>query len=65
MTIDQDPSKWKWGMFYYNPDDPRSIVPKQIKSLGWTFNFAQPGTIIFTIILIIFVIFAVTYSFIR
>ena len=64
MTIDQDPFKWKWGI-YYNPDDPRSIVPKQIKSLGWTFNFAKPGAIIFTIILIVWVVFIIAYSFIR
>lgn len=60
MTIDQDPSKWKWGMFYYNIDDPRSLVPNvHIKGLSWALNFAQPGTIIFILI------FTITYSLIR
>ncbi|MGH9671797.1 MAG: DUF5808 domain-containing protein, partial [Bryobacteraceae bacterium] len=31
---------WKWGLFYYNPDDPALVVDKRI-GLGWTLNFAN------------------------
>ncbi len=31
---------WKWGIFYYNPKDPKLIVSKRI-GLGWTFNFGH------------------------
>ena len=40
--IETEPNDWKWGIFYYNPNDPRIFVPKRIKWLGWTLNFAQP-----------------------
>lgn len=33
-------SCWKWGMFYYNPDDPSLIVEKRF-GLGQTLNFAN------------------------
>jgi uncharacterized membrane protein len=36
-----DPLNWKWGIFYVNRNDSRLIVPKRIKSLGWTLNFAH------------------------
>ena len=31
---------WRWGMFYYNPDDPSLLVEKRM-GLGWTLNFAN------------------------
>jgi uncharacterized membrane protein len=31
---------WKWGLIYYNPDDPALIVEKRF-GLGYTFNFAN------------------------
>jgi uncharacterized membrane protein len=41
MTAENEPKNWKWGIFYFNPDDPRSMVPKSV-GIGWTFNFAHP-----------------------
>lgn len=38
----QDPQYWKWGLFYFNPNDKRLLVPKRVPSLGWTLNFANP-----------------------
>ena len=35
-----DQSKYKYGV-YYNPDDSRVIVPKGIRFLGFTLNFAK------------------------
>lgn len=31
---------WKWGIFYYNPQDPDLMVPKR-NGLGLTFNFGH------------------------
>ena len=36
-----DPSKWIWGLFYYNKEDPRLLVPKKIEWMGVTVNFAD------------------------
>jgi uncharacterized membrane protein len=37
-----DPENYKWGLFYFNPDDLRGVVPKRNRRMGWTLNFAQP-----------------------
>lgn len=36
-----DPTNYKWGIFYFNRDDHRIMVPKRSKSMGWTMNFAN------------------------
>jgi uncharacterized membrane protein len=36
-TLDEH---WKWGMFYYNPDDPALLVEKRF-GIGYTMNFAR------------------------
>src|SRR5690606_15255848 len=38
-----DDRYWKWGIFYYNPDDPAWFVEKRF-GIGWTNNFAQPAS---------------------
>ena len=50
---------WKWGIFYYNPDDPRMIVPKRIEWMGWSLNFAKPISIIL-LVSIIFIPFVLS-----
>ena len=37
-----DPANWKLGIFYFCRADLRMIVPKRIRGLGWTLNFARP-----------------------
>ncbi len=37
-----DPSNWKFGLIYFNKNDKRVIVPKKMRILGWTLNFANP-----------------------
>ncbi|MBL7970330.1 MAG: hypothetical protein JNL03_02320 [Prolixibacteraceae bacterium] len=39
-----DPNNYKWGIFYFNSKDSRTIVPKRSRILGWTLNFANPYT---------------------
>ncbi len=36
-----DPTNYKWGIFYYNPKDKRIVVPKRTKITGWTLNFGN------------------------
>jgi len=33
---------WILGVLYFNRNDPRIIVPKRFRSMGWTMNFARP-----------------------
>jgi len=47
-----DPSNWKWGIFYFNKADKRLFPPKRNSYLGWTVNFANPISIIVLIILV-------------
>jgi uncharacterized membrane protein len=57
-TLDQwhnDPSNWKWGIFYYNRKDKRIFPPKKFKAMGWTINFANPWSVLFFLVLIILI----------
>ncbi len=53
-----DPSNWKFGIFYYNKEDKRIFPPKRLAILGWTVNFANPYSYLSLIGLLI-----VIYSF--
>jgi uncharacterized membrane protein len=46
----EDPQFYKWGVFYYNPNDERILVPKRIRAMGWTFNFARQEVYLFVFI---------------
>jgi hypothetical protein len=39
----RDPKNHKWGLIYCCKADPRAIVPKRFKWMGWTVNFARPS----------------------
>ena len=43
-TCWKDPHSWKWGV-YYCKADPRVIVPKRWKWMGWTVNAARPSAV--------------------
>ncbi|MCX7710042.1 MAG: DUF5808 domain-containing protein [Clostridia bacterium] len=47
---------WKWGVFYFNPDDPSIFVEKRF-GIGWTNNFANPMSWVFMIGLIVLIVF--------
>lgn len=49
----EDPSNWKWGMFYYCREDQRIFPPKRIPWMGWTINFANTKSVIAFIVLLI------------
>ncbi len=45
-----DDEHWKWGIFYFNKDNPDLFVEKKF-GVGWTVNFARPGIWLFLIII--------------
>ncbi|TRM80464.1 hypothetical protein DJ524_07535, partial [Sulfolobus sp. D5] len=50
-AIEDDDKYWKLGMFYYNPNDDRVIIPKRFGS-GYTFNFGNKKALILFISLL-------------
>ena len=52
--MNEDLKNYKWGIFYYNPDDNRVFVPKRLKALGWTLNFANPYSYLVILGIIVF-----------
>jgi len=56
-TCWKDPRNRKWGVFYYCKADPRVIVPKRLKWMGWTVNAARPSAI--PVVLLLLAILAV------
>ena len=48
-----DPRNRKWGLIYYCKADPRAIVPRRPKWMGWTPNFARPSAVPITLCLIL------------
>jgi uncharacterized membrane protein len=51
-----DPENYKWGIFYFNHSDKRTILPKRNQFMGWTFNFASIYTYLIIVGLIVFAI---------
>ena len=52
----KDPGNWRAVFVYYCKDDPRVIVHKRLKIMGWTLNFAHPWaipTLILTILCVL------------
>ena len=47
----RDPRNHRWG-FYCCKADPRVIVPRRFRWMGWTVNAAHPGTIPTTLFLL-------------
>lgn len=56
-----DPNNWKWGVIYYNPEDPRGWVSKRIEWMGWTVNFANKKGLLFFAGLIITVVLLMVF----
>jgi uncharacterized membrane protein len=48
--MNRDP--YKWGIFYFDPQDNRVFVPKKIPWAGITVNFANPLSYLFLFLLI-------------
>lgn len=55
MNKKPEKSLYKWGIFYFNPEDENLIAPKSNALLGWTLNFAKPLAYVFLLILLLIV----------
>ncbi|GAO27741.1 DUF5808 domain-containing protein [Geofilum rubicundum] len=51
----KNPDNWK-GIFYYNRQDPRLVVPKLYPYFGYTLNFASGYVYVFLALLILIVL---------
>lgn len=50
-----DPSNWFLGIFYFNKNDKRFLLPKRNLSLGFTVNFANPQAYLFIAVLMLLI----------
>ena len=60
--MEQNPkpkNPWRYILFYYDPADPRILVPKQIPVLGWTLNAAHTISKIILFVTAALIVFAV------
>ena len=57
-----DSSHWKFGIFYFNPNNKKVFVPKRI-GIGWTLNFARWQTTLIMGALIILLAISLLSSF--
>ena len=55
-TSRKDSRKSKWRHIYFCKEDPRVIVPRGIKWMGWTLNFARPSAIPTLLLIVAFLI---------
>ncbi len=56
------PEHYKCGLFYFNPDDPRIIVPKRAQWMGWTMNFANLWSYVILGLIIVVAVLVGIYS---
>lgn len=50
-----DSKNWKYLFFYFNPNDPRIMVPKKIEWMGTTFNYAHKISWIYTFLIFLII----------
>lgn len=53
-----DDQYWKWGLFYYNPDDPSIWIEKRM-GIGYTVNFARPGAWLVMGVILVYILLSV------
>lgn len=58
-TMRNNPDFYIWGVFYFNKQDPRLVVSKQISKLGYTLNFAHPVAIFLVVFIITYLLLSV------
>lgn len=50
---------WKYGLFYYDESDLRVWVPKKIPVFGWTLNYAHKFSWVFTLGIVVLIVYTV------
>ena len=58
----KDPKNWRFGVFYYNPEDKRTFPPKRFKSMGMTINFADTKSVVAVVLFLIFTAWVILYT---
>lgn len=58
VSLSEDDKNWIWGIFYYNKNDKRFLVPKKV-GIGSTFNMAHRASVVFNIVTIALVVLVV------
>jgi uncharacterized membrane protein len=62
MNPTEDLSNYKFGIFYFNRNDPRTLVPKRVAMNGIQPNFARPVNTIIVIVLLALAVILITLS---
>jgi len=57
-----DPQNYRLGIFYFNKNDSRVIIPKWQKSRGWTLNFATPAAYLFILAIVAIILSFIFFS---
>lgn len=60
--VREDDSNWKFGVWYYNPDDPSLFVEKRV-GIGWTVNWGRPMAWVIVVGILAVVAGSLIYSF--
>ncbi len=58
----KNPNNWKFGVFYYNPEDKRILPPKRIKWMGMTINWANTTSVVITILFLALAFLFILYG---
>ena len=58
----KDPVNWKFGVFYYNPEDKRIFPPKRFKWMGMTINWANTTSVIFLMLFLALFVVLLLYA---
>ena len=54
-------SNWKFGIFFYDPDNKKVFVPKRF-GIGWTLNFARVESVLIIGLLVIILLFSIFHA---
>ncbi|MCX2585259.1 DUF5808 domain-containing protein [Pedobacter sp. MR22-3] len=55
-----DLKNYKFGIFYFNPEDSRLLVPRKISRMkGYTLNFARPISFVLFGLFIVLLVFLI------
>ncbi|TWJ01707.1 hypothetical protein JN11_01861 [Mucilaginibacter frigoritolerans] len=59
-----DPNYTKWGIFYFNPNDPRAIcrVRNDSRTTWYTFNFAHRVSYFYAALLLLVIACVIIYG---
>ncbi len=52
----KNPDNYKWGIFYFNPKDPRCFIRRRNIGMGVSLNFANPYSYLIILSIIAFAI---------